>query len=938
MTVGRPESIARTLALALVFLCGGWFITSSFAQSGSGITGVVRDASGGVLPGVTIEAASPALIEGSRTVVSDGNGQYQIVDLRPGEYSVTFTLPGFRTVRREGIRLPASFVATVSVELSVGQLEESITVTGEAPLVDVRSSVSQAVMNRETLDTIPTGKDPFAVGQLIAGVTTSTPDVGGTQIMQQPTLQVHGSSNNDNVFMVDSVQIQHIGFGGNQTGFYFNDGLMDEISYQTSSLPAEAPVGGVQINMIPRDGGNQFHGSLFATGANSSMQSNNLDDDLVALGFRAQNRVDTVYDLNATLGGPVLRDRVWFFTTFRRWAANNFLGNTFTSTGEQALDDQRLTDATLRLTWQATQRNKISLLYDRAFKWRGHRPNNYINASINEPISSVVQKNWLNYIGEAKWSSPITNRLLAEAAVFTLPVNYNLSFQPDAAPDAIATFDQVRSIVTGVSPRQDFNQARMFTYAGNVSYVTGTHNIKAGIQVRTGESEEVFSTRGDIIQIVNNGVANSVRLTNTPSGHKESGVNTGIYVQDSWRFGRLTLNPGVRYERFTMSIPEQSAAAGTWIGERSFEAQNGIINWNTVSPRLGFSWDVFGDGRTAMKGGVSRYDRLEGVTLVQPLNRRNISFQTCPWSDTNSDLRAQNGEIAFASCTGSLNPALGSVDPDLKRPSQWEYTAMVQRQIGQRTAVSVGYYGRRFSDLYSTVNDAVPSSAYTPVTITNPLTNEPLTVYNQDPATRGQVRNVLKTIPGFEHVYHGVEFQVNTRMAKLTMFGGLTIGRDYGDQENSGDTNLRDVNNPNALINNRGRIGFDSPYQVRAGFSYVLPAEVQLSGSIREASGLPQQRIFVVTTAIVPGLTQVTQNVQAAERGEFRYPWVNLVDLRVAKSFRVAGAKIEPTVDLYNIFNNNAVTNAVTTIGASLGRPSAIVMGRLLRLGGRITF
>lgn len=922
----------RGLSLVtFVVACVAMAVPAS-AQSGSGIAGVVRDASGGVLPGVTVEASSPALIEGSRTVVSDGNGSYQIVDLRPGDYAVTFSLPGFRTVKREGIRLPASFVATVSVELSVGQLEESITVTGAAPLVDVRSSVSQAVMSRETLDTIPTGKDPFAVGQLIAGVTTQTPDVGGTQVMQQPTLQVHGSSNNDNVFMVDSVQIQHIGFGGNQTGFYFNDGLMDEISYQTSSLPAEAPVGGVQINMIPRDGGNQFHGSFFATGANGGMQSDNLDDDLVALGFRAQNKVDTVYDLNGTFGGPVFRDKLWFFTTVRRWSANNFLGNTFQANGEQAIDDQRLTDATLRLTWAATPRNKISLLYDRAFKWRGHRPNNYINASINEPISSVVQKNWLNYIGEAKWSSPITNRLLAEAAVFTLPVNYNLSFQPDAAPDAVATFDQTRSIITGVSPRQDFDTAKMFTYAGNVSYVTGTHNLKAGVQVRSGWSQELFSSRGDIVQITSNGVANSVRRLNTPSGHKESGVNTGIYLQDSWRLNRVTLNLGVRYERFTMSIPEQSAEAGTWIGARSFPAQDNIINWNTVSPRLGFSWDMFGDGRTAMKGGVSRYDRLEGVTLVQPLNSRNISFQTCPWVDTNGDLRAQNGEIALASCTGSLNPSLGNVDPDLKRPHQWEYTVMVQRQIGDKTSVSAGYYGRRYTDLYTTVNDAVPSSAYTPVTITNPLTNQPLTVYNQDPATRGLVRNVLKTLPELKHVYHGVEFQVNTRMSKLTMFGGLTIGKDYGDQDSG------DLNNPNLLINNKGRIGFDAPYQIRAGFSYAMPADFQFSGSIRESSGLPQQRIYPVTTSIVPGLTQVTQNVQVAERGEFRYPWINLVDLRLTRQFRFAGVRLEPTVDLYNVFNNNAVTNAVTTIGSSLGRPSAIVMGRLLRLGGRITF
>ena len=181
-----------------------------------------------------------------------------------------------------------------------------------------------------------------------------------------------------------------------------------------------------------------------------------------------------------------------------------------------------------------------------------------------------MQTTGLNYIGQVKWSSPISNKLLTEVSVFTLPVNYNLSFQPDADPNAIATFDQIRSIVTGVSPRQDINTARMYTYAGFVSYVTGAHNLKIGVQVRTGWSQELFETREDIVQIVTNGVPHSVRLVNNPSGHKESGVNTGIYIQDSWTFGRVTINPGLRYERFMMSIPAQSAAAGRWVPAREF--------------------------------------------------------------------------------------------------------------------------------------------------------------------------------------------------------------------------------------------------------------------------------------------------------------------------------------------------------------------------------
>ncbi len=921
-------ALSRSIAFAIMLLLPA----TALAQIASGISGVVRDPSGAVLPGVVVEAASPVLIEGSKSTTTDRDGQYQITDLRPGEYSVTFTLPGFKSVRREGIILSTAFTATVNVELQVGQLEESITVTGESPLVDVRNSVSQSVMTREKLDLIPTGKDPFAVGQLIPGVTTSTPDVGGTQIMQQPTLQVHGSSNNDDVFMVDNVQIQHMGFGGNQTGFYFNDGLMEEIGYQTSSLPAEAPVGGVQINMIPRDGGNVYRGTTFVTGGNTHFQSDNLDADLMQRGFIARNKVKSIYDVNVTYGGPIKRDRLWFFSTYRKWSSNNYLGNTFDSKGNQAADNQNIQDGTLRLTLQATRRNKIAVHYDRSAKERTQRPNNWITASINEPVSSVWQRTRINYIGEVKWSSPISNRLLTEAAVFTMPVNYNLLFQPSADPGAIATFDQIKSVFTGVSPRQDINTARMYTYAGSVSYVTGAHNLKAGFQARTGYSEELFETRGDIVQYVSNGVPQSVRLVNTPSGHKESGTNVGLYVQDSWTFGSVTINPGVRFERFVMSIPEQSVGAGTWVPARTFAEQKDIVNWNTVSPRFGISWDVFGDGRTALKGGISRYDRLAGVTIVQPLNQRNISFLTCPWRDANNDLRAQNDEIVMAQCTGSLQPSLGYVDANLKRPYQWEYNIMLQRQIGGRTSVAAAYFGRRFWDLYTTVNDDVPPSAYTPVTITNPLTNQPMTVYNQDPATRGRVRNVLKTIPDLRQTYNGVEFQINTRMTRATFFAGLTIGRNEGDQDGG------DLNNPNVRINNQGAVGFDAPYQIRGGFSYSLPADFQLSGSIRESSGLPQMRTHVGTTTQVPGRTQVTQNVQAAARGEFRYPWVNLVDLRVARVFRYGTVKFEPMLDLFNVFNNNAVTNAVQTIGSSLGRPSAIVMGRLARIGGRITF
>jgi hypothetical protein len=922
----RP--IFRTWLLVAAGLLGA--AAAASAQSGSGIAGVVKDTSGGVLPGVTVEAASPAMIGGARAAVTDSNGQYKIIDLRPGDYTVSFALPGFRTVNRAGITLPASFVATVNVELSVGGLEEAITVTGASPLVDVKSSVSQQIMNREVLDTIPTGKDPFAVGQLIAGVTTSVPDVGGTRGMQQPTLQVHGSSGNDNVFVVDGMQIQHVAFSGNQTGFYFNDGLMQEITYQTSALPAEAPVGGVQISMVPREGGNSFHGAFFGSGGNESLQSDNLTPDLVALGLTKQNKLKSVYDFNGSFGGPVKKDRLWFFTTLRRWAANNYLAQTFNPDGTQALDDNRLTDWTGRLTAQISKNNKLSASIDRGWKWRGHRPNNLISASINDPIAAVVQKTVRNYMAQVKFTSSLSTRLLLEAGYVTMPVDYNLYFQDGVAPGTIATFDQTRSIVSGVSPRQDFDTGTMQTASASMTYVTGAHNLKGGFQLRSGFFQESFTMNGDMVLILNNGAPNSVRLYNTPLAHREDlSSNLGIYLQDSWTLKRLTINPGVRIEHVVMNIPAQGAPGGTWVGARQFGEIKDLVRWNTVSPRLGITYDLTGDSKTALKVSISRYDRLEGTTLAQNVNPNFISFSTCSWT---SAVAPQPGQIDLSKCTG-FSGNNNHIDPNMKRPYQYEWTAMVQRELSPSTSASVGYYGRRFYDIYGTRNLAVPASAYTPVAINNPLTNSPITVYNQSTATLGQINLLQATNPDLYQKYNGIEFQVNSRFTRASVFGGLTIGKSYGTPDGSAD-----LNNPNNLINFEGNIGFDSTYQVRAGGSYRLPADVLVAASLRSSSGLPESRTFTVTRTQVPTLTQVTQAVRVAAPGDYRLPQQNLFDLRLSKTIRSGTVQFEPTADLFNVFNSNAVTSRVTTLGTSLLRPSNINNARVLRLGLHVKF
>ena len=359
--------------LALILACLALAPSVTFAQSA--IAGVVKDTTGAVLPGVTVEASSPALIEQVKSVITDEAGLYRIIDLRPGQYVVTFTLPGFNTVKREGIELPSDFTATVSVELRVGAIEETVTVTGASPVVDVKSATTQQVLSRELLDAVPTGRNIWAIGATLAGVTLSAPDVGGTAGMQQTYMAVHGSQRRDNAIQVDGMSVNGIeGDGAIQN--YFNEGMFQEMSYQMSALTAEVQSSGVRVNMIPKDGGNTFKGSLFTSRTPGSWQSNNYTSELKQRGLQAPNRVERIHDFNPGFGGPVMKNRLWFFASFRHWGVDQTVTDSFYNLdsthktyrpdlARPTVDDNVIKSGVVRMTWQISERQKFAAYLDR---------------------------------------------------------------------------------------------------------------------------------------------------------------------------------------------------------------------------------------------------------------------------------------------------------------------------------------------------------------------------------------------------------------------------------------------------------------------------------------------------------------------------------------------------------------------------------------------
>ena len=354
-------------ALALV-------LAPSAVHAQSTIAGVVKDASGAVLPGVVVEATSPVLIEKTRSVVTNGEGRYAIVDIRPGTYSVTFTLTGFNTFKRDGVEVPTNVSVPINADMKVGALEETVTVSGASPVVDVQNTAKVNVMSRDLIDTIPSARNLQSVGALVPGIRLNIPDVGGAQQTEQTYMATHGNASLHNTVLLDGMPAQTNLVDG-QVQNYIDNALIAEATYQTSGVTAESSGGGVRVNMIPKDGGNTVHGSGFFGGSADSwhLQADNLTPDLVARGLKTGARIQHVNDFNGAVGGPIVKDKLWYFGSGRYQSTFLQIPNTFNTDGSPGIEDADIKSFVVRGTWQATPRNKFAVTLPAELQVEGAR-------------------------------------------------------------------------------------------------------------------------------------------------------------------------------------------------------------------------------------------------------------------------------------------------------------------------------------------------------------------------------------------------------------------------------------------------------------------------------------------------------------------------------------------------------------------------------------
>jgi len=938
------------LVLAVVTLS----LWPTLATAQSAIAGRVRDNSGAVLPGVAVEASSPALIEGRRSVVTDGQGQYSLIDLRPGVYTVTFSLEGFSRVVREGVQLPSNFTATVDITLSLSTLEETVTVSGASPVVDVTQTQRTTVFSRELMNALPTSNNVWSLAQLAPGITISANDVGGSSNGSDREMSAHGLSSTHTVISVDGMMANTTRADG-RASLYFQDLANEEVVFDTAGGSAEISSGGLRINMIPRDGGNRRDLIAFLGGSSGKWQADNFTQRLKDAGMQSVDKIDRIFDYGATHGGPIIRDRLWYVISARYWGTYDFPADNFLDDGSPWKRIGGRTAVLPRLTFQATSRDKLSLHVERTGQFRGPKLTPVWPAIVNglgkdpETTSYWRDPRLGDYLAMGKWTSTVTNRLLLEVNGGRNYTNSQQKGQPGVlAPvgtpawyEHVSKSDADLGTFWNSFQFMDLDGAWKQVIAGSMSYVTGSHNIKVGVQDSWGHDARELQHNGHIANIqYRSGVPNTVAVSNDPAPTVENvKYDLGLYAQDRWTFNRLSVNGGIRFEWLNSYVDAQDVGAGRYVGVRHFDKVENVPDWFNISPRVGLAYDLLGDAKTAIKFTAGKYSTPLATSLARSLNPVGLVTVAIPWNDqdlqgrtlpTNQDGIAQDSELDLTRLPTNFGVrTLATLDPDARRETNVEFMLGVQHTLTPRVAVSANWFRRTYQNKRTIDNLERDFTDYRAVPVVSPFNGEVMTVYDVVSAAElSRVDQVIRNA-SFTEVYNGIETGVDVRMAGggrfLVNVGTQRIIQNDCDQDD--DPNLlRFCDRSNLAPYNS--VPFRTDLKI-AG-SIPLPFDMQASGTFMSVGdrgkfdnngyGLAPTYLISRTTRytaaqcagrpctagalVIPNMVLSSVTVPLAPSGtEIFLPRLNQLDLGIKKVFRAAGASWEPRFDVFNVLN-----------------------------------
>lgn len=942
-------------ALMVLWLAG---VAPAMAQGVGSIGGTAVDVSGAVLPGVSVTLTAVAGGVGSgQTTVTNEQGGYQFGRLVPGTYVVRAELQGFRPVEQRNIQVNSDQASRADFKLEIGTLEESITVSGQSPLLDTQTGVKQTVISREALEALPNRTDVWSIARVIPGVVLNKLDVGGTEQFLQSSASVRGNAD-ENKFTIDGMDVSALDGNATIAALYLDPYAFQETNFMMGAGSAENSNGGLTFNMVTRSGTNQLHGGAMYNGTFGALaDARNFDSALRAQLLAAvparvlaanpniepNADIQRMWDVGAWISGAAIQNKLWFAGTYHNQVLDSYKLGSYNPDGTPVLDDNIMWTTTAKATYQMTQSSQLSYFYNLQYKLIGHRGGGTFAdgraRNYNDKYPTVSQ---------VKYNSALRNNMMFDVSYSRLRIDDAFGSRPEVKPGDIATNDTTTQTTEVALPT--YRAIGMFRdqVRTTFSWYQGKHDIKGGYEfVDATRTSRFWSTSGLRANFAN-GVPTSVNtyLVQVTKSETTYGADIaelfryeasehGLFVQDRFTpIRKLVLNLGLRYETSSSFQPATCRPLTQFAPEACYPQVN-APSFSNLAPRFNLVYDLHGDGRTALKFAANRYDQPLNISIIERLNPvaigNNVTSDQRTWVDANNDRIPQLSEIGPSPGYAFVG-ANGRYADDVKRPVSNEYTVELQRELPQNVVFSTGYtikQTRRNIGEIDTIQTLATWGA--PISVREVTSGEVVNVWRRGTANTARL---FFNSPASDTDYHGGDVTLNKRMSnKWSLMAGGTWGR-VTSRTRGG---LR--SDPHILnyFDNETLAGADRPWSYRLSGVRELPYGVSASGTWQYQAGAPQETTIVVTNQTL-SLPQGNTTLRAREFGETRLPKVSGLDLSIRKTFRSGQKSFAPRLDIFNATNSSIVTAQINQLGPTYGRISGIQRARLIKVGLNIEF
>jgi hypothetical protein len=979
------------VASALLLLCGA---TAAMAQQQTGeIYGRAQDRSGAVLPGVNVTVAGSALIT-PRVAITSETGTYRVAELPIGTYSVTFELAGFRSIAMQDIRITIGFRAQVNGNMELSTVQETVTVSGASPLVDTRETGTSTAFNLETLQNIPSARDPWVMLERTPGIFMDRANVGGNQSGQQSGYISRGASTGNNKWSIDGVDITDMSATGSSPLYYDFD-MLEEMQVTTGGADVSQQTGGVGINLVTKSGTDSFKGNARFLVTDNALQDDNITDELRAQGAGAGAPIQNIRDYGFDVGGPIVKSRLWYWGSYGtqdvKVGVIGFYKNNSTCRPGGAAINPRTTDTeTLRgcletdlttlnnynwkITWVPFKNNRFNFQNT----W-GEKVRNARDASDLRPIETAwKQKAVSSDFGKFGWitgPSPfwkaadqhvLSDRLLIDVAAAHLGNNFALDLQDPSLYEVQPSFETTtglwgRSYNASINVRPTNSLDVISTYFLPAT-AGGDHSLKFGYRWRSAHATGITHRGGFIEARFTNGVANAADIWR--DGNSVSHLSTSaFYVQDTYTRNRLTVNVGLRLDRQNDSaeaarVPENPTFPGLMPAIDFKGADAGVV-WTDLSPRLGVTYDLGGNGKTVLSANYATYfGQMSPGQLSGQIAATGGVFVRYPWADANGDRFVQAGEVntsvPFLAKSVAYDPANPTstttptrVDPDVKNDRTREFIVGIDRQLGSQMAFGASYIWRSYdrflwNDIDNWTSANYRSVSFTPTGCPAGARCEAVTYF--EPTSLLPSSNLYTNRPDRDRSFNGVELTFAKRMANRW---SVNASYAYNNAvEHFGAAALEDPTcvaascagdfqyAPESAGSGIGNVFQNAKWLLKASGRVQLPFGVNLAANYLGRQGFPfPQSILTPNRANGSGQAQVLLD----PLGELRYDNLHTVDARLDRTFRFGRITVIPAVDVFNLTNTNTVqAQNRQQAAANANSVSGILPPRVARLGASV--